>query len=336
MKQGLLLINLGTPDTPDVSSVRRYLLEFLSDYRVIRLPALLRYLLLYGIILPFRSPKSAHAYQSIWTENGSPLLHHSRQLATQLQRRLDKHCKVVLGMRYGNPSLKDALSELQGCEKITILPLYPQYSSAATGSTIEKILQMLSSQPILPSMNIIRDFHTHPQFIQAQVHLIAPFVDHHDYILFSYHGLPENHLTKEGCKSICANECLTTKSIQPSHCYRLQCFQTTDLIAKKLALNPVQYGTSFQSRLGKTPWIKPYTNEILKDLIDQGIKRLAIVCPSFVADCLETLEEIGQQTREQWLSLGGEQLSLIPCLNDNKHWTDAILAITGLETFSIS
>lgn len=331
MKHGLLLTNLGTPDAPDIASVRRYLREFLSDYRVITLPAPLRHLLLYGIILPFRSPRSAHAYQSIWTEHGSPLLYYSRQLVSELERRLKPHCKVVLGMRYGNPSLKDALAELEECEKITVLPLYPQYSSAATGSTIEKILQLLAPRPILPSINLMRDFYAHPQFIQAQARLISPFVNQHDFILFSYHGLPENHLIKEGCGAICSGECPTKKALSSPHCYRFQCFQTTALIAKELGLNPRQYGTSFQSRLGKTPWIKPYTNEILNDLKVRGIKNLAVVCPSFVADCLETLEEIGQQLRDQWLSLGGASLTPIPCLNDNQDWIDAILSMTGLE-----
>jgi ferrochelatase len=263
------------------------------------------------------------------------LLYHSLQLATELQRRLDKQCKVVLGMRYGNPSIQQALSQLEGCDKITVLPLYPQYSSAATGSSIEKVLEILSSQPVIPSINIIGHFFAHPGFIQAQAQVITPFLSKHDYILFSYHGLPEKHLMIEGCNMICANECPSTNNL-PRHCYRLQCFQTTASIAKVLALTHQQYGTSFQSRLGKTPWIKPYTNEVLRELNAKGIKRLAIVCPSFVSDCLETLEEIGEQAQEQWLSMGGEQLSLIPSLNDNKLWIDSILSMTDLNSFSSS
>ena len=330
MKQGLLLINLGTPDDPSISSVRRYLREFLADKRVITLAAPLRYLLLYGFIRPFRTPKSAHAYQAIWTNEGSPLLFHSQNLAAKLQARIGAHCKVVLGMRYGNPHLDKALLQLQQCETITVLPLYPQYSSAATGSSIEKVLQLLASQTVLPSIQLIRDFHSHPSYINAQAELIKPYVANHEYILFSYHGVPESHLVKSGCMPICIANCPPTSTIDKG-CYRAQCLQTTALLAKALGLSSQQHGTGFQSRLGKTPWIKPYTDEVLIHLIAQGVTRIAIVCPSFVSDCLETLEEIGIRAKQQWLHMGGEQLTLIPCLNDNESWVNALIDITGLK-----
>lgn len=326
MKHGVLLINLGTPDNPGMTAVRRYLAEFLIDKRVITLPAPLRYLLVYGLILPFRKRQSAHAYQTIWTEEGSPLLVNSQNLTTKLQTRLGAHYKVVLGMRYGNPCLKSALLALEPCETITILPLYPQYSSAATGSSIEKILQLLASQNTHPSIRVIADFHSHPSYINAQAQRIEPYIANHDYLLFSYHGIPESHLLTTGCKPICMTNCPAT-SVVNKRCYRAQCQQTTTLIAKILNLAEHQYGTSFQSRLGRTPWIKPYTDDVLTELATQGIKRLAIVCPSFVVDCLETLEEIGIRAQQQWLDRGGESLTLIPCLNDSEPWVHALQTI---------
>ncbi|WP_133128912.1 ferrochelatase [Legionella nagasakiensis] len=327
MKDGLLLINLGTPDLPDTTSVRRYLREFLSDKRVINLPILVRYFILYCFILPFRPQKSAQAYQAIWTQDGSPLLQHSRNLLRKLQSRLGGHCKIALGMRYGKPSIEQALMELQHCETITVLPLYPQYSSAATGSTLAKVFHLLAKQNIIPSIAIIRDFHQNAGYIQAQAEKIAPYITTHDFILFSYHGIPENHLHVGACKKSCPNDCCPETSAHPS-CYRAQCFRTTALLAKALSLTKQQYSTSFQSRLGKTIWIKPYTDKMLTDLAARGIKRLAIACPSFVADCLETLEEIGIRAKAQWHQLGGEQLTLIPCINDSEIWVNAIVALT--------
>lgn len=327
MKHGLLLINLGTPDNPSAAAVWRYLREFLADKRVIDLPPFMRYLLLYTFILPFRTRRSAHAYQAIWTPEGSPLLHHSRDLINKLQGRLGAQCQVVLGMRYGKPNIQEALSQLQQCETLTVLPLYPQYSSAATGSSIEEVLRLLGSQTTFPSMHVIRDFHSHPSYIGAQAELIKPHVADHDYILFSYHGVPESHLLKGGCNQVCTTNCLPGNNA----CYRAQCLSTTSLVAKTLGLTNQQHGTSFQSRLGKTAWVKPYTDQILTGLITQGVKRLAIVCPSFVADCLETLEEIGIRMNAKWMKMGGEQLTLIPCLNDSESWVNAIIDITNLN-----
>ena len=330
MKHGILLINLGTPDKATTSAVRRYLREFLSDRRVINLPAPLRYFLLYFIILPFRSSRSAHAYQAIWQKEGSPLSYHSKNLSTKLQEKLKPHYKVALGMRYGNPSIEKALIELQNCETITVLPLYPQYSSAATGSSIEKTLNLLKTKDLIPSLRIIRDFHSHPSFINAEVDILKPLIKDHEHILFSYHGIPENHLHKIGCKEVCKDKCPTTKN-KDIGCYRAQCLETTNLIAKELGLKTNEYSTSFQSRFGKTPWIKPYTDKILDDLIKQGIKNILVACPSFVADCLETIEEIGIRLKEQWLSLGGKELSVAPCLNDNEIWINAIIDIAELN-----
>ena len=326
MKKGLLFINLGTPSNPDVRSVRRYLREFLADKRVITLPTPLRYLLLYGFILPFRAKQTTHAYQQIWTSDGSPLLLNSLALQKKVEALVNDEYIVSLGMRYGEPSIETALTQLKTCSEITVLPLYPQYSSAATGSSIEAVLTLLANKATLPSLRIIRDFHQHPDFIAALAAILKPYQLTHDYILFSYHGLPEQHLIQGGCELRCQSACPPTLDSDNS-CYRAQCFQTTRSVANQLQLNTEQFSTSFQSRLGKTPWIKPYTDEVLADLANRGIKRLAIICPSFVADCLETIEEIGIRANEQWLKLGGEQLTLVPCLNDSDLWTTAILKI---------
>ncbi len=331
MKNGFLLINLGTPEKPDTHAVRRYLIEFLSDKRVIDLPAPLRYALVYGLIAPFRPKQSAQAYQAIWTEQGSPLLFHSQNLLAKLKQRFDpQYYQVALGMRYGKPSIQKALDELKDCEKITILPLYPQYSSAATGSSIEKCFDVLSSQSILPSLSIIRDFYQHPAFIKAQAELIRPYLAEADHVLFSYHGLPERHLTKTGCQPICSNACKPASTAKKT-CYRAQCYETTDLLAQTLDLKPHQYSLAFQSRLGKTPWIKPYLDEILPKLVQKDIKRLVVACPSFVADCLETLEEIGIRAKEQWIEAGGSDLKLVPCLNDNDNWVKGVCEIAGIN-----
>ncbi len=227
-------------------------------------------------------------------------------------------------MRYGNPSLTSALEEVRHCTRLTILPLYPQYSSAATGSSIEKVLHLLAPQPVLPTLTIIRDFHDYPGFINAQAMLIQPHVADHDYVLFSYHGVPERHLLNTGCNKICAQSCPPIDENNQA-CYKAQCYATTRSIVKALNLSEEKYGIAFQSRLGKTPWIKPYIDEILPELAMKGIKRLAVSCPSFVADCLETLEEIGIRAQQQWQQLGGKKLTLIPCVNESELWITALV-----------
>lgn len=329
MKKGLLLINLGTPKSPTVSDVRLYLREFLSDPRVIDLPTIARYILLYGVILPFRPKKTAKAYQSIWTSTGSPLLVNSLLLTDKLKNYLGDSYEIALGMRYGQPTLTQALKLLSDCSDITVLPLYPQYSSAATGSSIEACLKKIAVKNSHPNLKIIRDFFQNPAFIAAQAEIINPFLSHHDYLLFSYHGLPERHLKQTGCLSVCEIEC-PLPTLKNQTCYKAQCTATTQALANKLNLSADKFSMSFQSRLGRTPWIKPYTDLVLPELAKKGIKRLAIACPSFVADCLETLEEIGLRAKEQWLELGGEELTLVPCVNASDNWIKAIVEIAEL------
>ncbi|MDI1352762.1 MAG: ferrochelatase, partial [bacterium] len=258
MSRGVLLINLGTPNQCDVKSVKTYLAQFLTDKRVIDLPALTRFILVYLVILPFRSKKSAHAYKTIWTPQGSPLLVHSQDTAASLQEFLGPEFKIALGMRYGTPSIATALAELGKCESITILPLYPQYSSAATGSSLEEVLRILMGQEVIPFLTLIRDFYQHPAYIKAQSTHIKTQKIEDSHLLFSYHGLPERQINKSGCKTVCSEECPQI-SILNQGCYKAQCYQTSRLLAENLGLNSSQYSTAFQSRLGKTPWIRPYT-----------------------------------------------------------------------------
>lgn len=328
MKKGLLLINLGTPKHPTLWAVWQYLRIFLADKRVITLPVVLRYLLLYGFILPFRISKTKHAYRAIWTEKGSPLRVYGDLLCQKLQEKFGDTYQVALGMRYGYPSIESALNRLQTCEHLTILPLYPQYSSAATGSSLEAVLQKIAKKNAVPALTVIRQFYDHPAFIKAQARLITSYLTDFDMLIFSYHGLPEQHLLQQGCAKICTKAC-DTSSRPTSDCYRAQCYQTSTLLAHTLELSPHQYTTVFQSRLGRTPWIQPYMENVLRELAAGPVKRIVIACPSFVADCLETLEEIGLRAREFWRELGGEQLTLVPCLNAEDVWCDALVSITS-------
>lgn len=325
-KAGILLINLGTPDTTKKKSVRRYLREFLSDARVIDLPFLTRLLLVNLFILPFRTKQSAKAYEAIWQAEGSPLRFHSVNLKNALQSKFPKDVQVELAMRYGSPSIHCALERLSNVDDLLIIPLYPQYASASTGSSIEKTLELLKAKHTFPTITVQRDFYSHPMFISAQASQIKKYLSPDDFLLFSYHGLPERQLHKSGCLTICDGPCLASQNATAS-CYRYQCYQTTALLAAQLGLPVERYTTSFQSRLGKTPWIRPYTDETLQQLIKNGQKNLAVVCPSFVADCLETLEEIGIQAQSQWQQLGGESFKLIPCLNSEVEWVDSLYQI---------
>jgi ferrochelatase len=329
-KTGILLINLGTPDQPDVPSVRKYLREFLSDPRVIDLPTPARWLLLNLIILPFRPKQSSEAYQQIWTEQGSPLLINSQNLVDAVAKKLGNDYQVVLGMRYGNPSIPSALEQLKHCQQIKVLPLFPQYSSAATGSAIEKVLCTVAMQWNTPSISIINSFYDQPQFIAAYAKIIEKNLAEKkpDLLLFSYHGLPERHIKKSECQAACdlRNACPDMNN-DNSYCYRAQCYATSKLLAQQLGLQEDQYITTFQSRLGRVPWIQPYTDNELPKLIKQGIKNIAVACPSFTADCLETLEEIGLRAKQQWQELGGESFTLIPCLNDDEAWVESIISL---------
>jgi len=330
--QGVLLLNLGTPDAPTTSAVRRYLKQFLSDPRVIDLPALARLLLLYLIILPFRPRKSAAAYASVWSsETGSPLLSHSRDLQRKVQARLGPGYAVSLGMRYGNPSVKAAVEELDraGTTGFTCLPLFPQYSSAATGSAVEEVMRVTLGKWNLPSVRFLGAFHSNPRFLDAFANVARPQLAAilPDFVMFSYHGLPERHMFKSdptGKHCLATAGCCDAPVEANRFCYRAQCYATTRGLVERLGLAEGSYVTTFQSRLGRTPWIKPYTDDYLPELAKTGARRVAVLCPAFVADCLETIEEIGDRARHDWKEAGGEELVLVTSLNAEDDWVEAV------------
>ncbi len=334
-KKAILLLNIGTPDNYHEKSVRHYLREFLNDPRVVDLPVFLRWPLVNLLIVPFRYKRVVAAYKKIWFESGSPLLIYTKQLRDALAKKIGDEYQIEFAMRYGNPSIASVMKKLKAASAITIVPLFPQYTSAATGSAIEEVLKHVSHDWNIPQLNISRDFYNHPGFISAYAEIIREHLANKkpDLILFSYHGLPERHLDKSHCKANCdhVHACPPVQE-NNQYCYRAQCYATSTLLAEVLSLSVNEYSVSFQSRLGRTPWIKPYTDVLLSELIQKGVKRLAIVCPSFVADCLETLEEINIRAREQWQTLGGTELIFIPCLNDHITWINALAGMITSES----
>jgi len=323
---GLLLINLGTPDAPTTPAVRRYLREFLSDPRVIDINPIGRALLLNLIILPFRPAKSAAAYRKVWDETtGSPLLMHSRALAAGVQAVLGAEWQVELAMRYGSPSIASALEKLRGCPKIVVLPLFPQYAASSTATAIARVMELATAGWDVTPIDVIPAFHADPKFLDAFATVAAPVLAEAraDHVLFSFHGLPERQIKKSGDRQCLASPTCCDRDPPPT-CYRAQCFATARGLAERLAIT--DYTVCFQSRLGRTPWITPHTDVVI-DQLAKTHKRLAVFCPAFVADCLETLEEIGMRAKEQWLAAGGEELVLVPSLNATPAWIDAVCAL---------
>lgn len=333
LKKAVLLINLGTPDYCDTRSVRKYLKQFLHDPRVIDIPVILRYLLVNLLILPFRSRKSAEAYSQIWQVDGSPLLSNTRLMARRMAEKLSDDYQVEVGMRYGEPSIASALKKFTSTDSLQVIPLFPQYSSAASGSAIEEALKNIAKDWNIPNIHVIQDFYDHPAFIKAYSDIIKKSLDTNpvDVLVFSYHGLPERHITKSECQAACDHlHACPLMADKNRFCYRAQCYATTKAIVEHLQLAPHQYRVAFQSRLGRTPWIKPYTDLLLPELAAAGNKNIAIVCPSFVADCLETLEEINIRARAQWTELGGTGFTFIPCLNGSDEWASGLVELLKL------
>jgi len=331
---GLLLCNLGTPDEPTSTAVRRYLREFLSDSRVLDMSSVGRWLLLNGIILPLRSSKSAAAYRKIWTERGSPLRWHSDDLLKAVRERLGPEWVVELGMRYQNPSMAGALERLRdaGVDRIVVFPLYPQLAASTTGSTVAEVMRLAAQAWSPPILSLVGPFYAEPAFLDAFAARGAPLVksERPDCVLFSFHGLPERHVRKSdpGGRYCLANkDCCSTMGSANRDCYRAQCFATAKALAARLGLSAGAWRVSFQSRLGRTRWIEPYTDVVLRQLATEGKKRLLVFCPAFVADCLETLEEIGIRGREQFRAAGGEDLTLVPSLNSSDAWADAVATL---------
>jgi protoporphyrin/coproporphyrin ferrochelatase len=329
---GVLVLQLGTPDSTEVRDVRRYLREFLSDPRVIDIPAPLRALLLNAVILPFRPRRSAEQYEKIWTDDGSPLLLNTELLAGRLQDRLGEGYVVEVGMRYQNPSIARALQRLanSGCDRIVIAPMFPQYSSAAYGSAVAKALDLVASDWNVPATSTIPPFYDDPGFVSSVAEVAGPLLEDFepDHVLFSYHGLPESQIRKsdptgEWCLE--SDTCCDSIGAVNRFCYRAQSCATTRSVTAEMGLDVATTSTSFQSRLAGQKWIEPYTDGVLDDLYQEGVRRLAVLTPSFVADCLETLEEIGIRLREQWSAIGGDDLLLVPCVNATPGWV-AVLA----------
>lgn len=328
---GVLLIQLGTPRSPGVSDVRTYLREFLGDPRVLDIPAPARALLLNAVILPFRPRRSAHAYRQIWTEDGSPLTIHTQRLAEEVGERLGDPYRVAVGMRYQEPSLADAVEELAaaGCGRMVVLPLFPQYASASTGSALEAALHAIGGRWNVPDVVTVGSFYDDSGFVEAVVGTTRPHLEDFepDHVLFSYHGLPEKQIRKsdptgEWCLE---SETCCDRIVEANRfCYRAQAFATTRAVAAGLGLAESTHTTTFQSRLAGQKWIEPYTDAVLPRLHAAGVRRLAVLTPSFTADCLETLEEIGIRGRAQWEGLGGEDFLLVPCLNARATWADAV------------
>jgi ferrochelatase len=339
---GLLLINLGTPQSPRPADVRPYLREFLMDRRVIDVPAWRRWLIVNLLILPFRPRRSGHAYAQIWTEEGSPLLVHSRALTAKVAARLGPEIPVELGMRYGEPSIPSALARLiaRGVERVVAFPLYPQYSSSATGSSIEKLFAEAGRRTNTPYVQIVPPFYDHPAFIRACAETARPVLERirPDRVFLSFHGLPERQIRASdttGAHCLAREDCCARIVDANRHCYRAQCYATARLLSHALGIPERQRIVCFQSRLGRTPWIKPYTDELLVSEAQAGARRAVVLCPAFVADCLETLEEIGIRGRTSWLENGGEELALAPAVNASDTWADALITIVREQTTAL-
>lgn len=329
-KKGILLVNLGTPDSPEVKDVRKYLDQFLMDERVIDVNAFNRTLLVKGIIVPFRSPKTSKLYKEIWDENGSPLLYYSKIQAALVQEKLGDEYHVELAMRYQNPSIDSALAKMKAglVESIKVIPLFPQYASASSGSVIQSVMEIVSKWTTIPPVSFVSSFHNNELMLEVFAENARKYQpETYDHVLFSFHGLPERQLLKcdhTGSYCLKKDNCCDTLNDTNKFCYSAQGHDTARLIAEKLNISREDYTVCFQSRLGKEPWVQPYTTDVLKKLAAEGKKRLLVFSPAFVADCLETLYEITVEYHEEFKALGGEQVQLVESLNDNPKFIDAL------------
>ena len=339
-RNGVLLINLGTPDDTSITSVRRYLRQFLSDPRVIDIPAIGRWLLLNLFILPFRPKQSAHAYKQIWTDKGSPLLINTAELTKGVAKTLGSDVSVRYAMRYQNPSIESALAAFreEGVERVIVVPLYPQYASSSTGTVIEELYRVCGKEWNTLSLTVMPPFYDHPQFIKCQATVAREHLgdlNNYDHFMMSFHGLPERHILKSelggGGHCLKQDNCCDKIDGKNRFCYRAQAFWVARNLAAALGISEDRYSVTFQSRLGRTPWIQPYTDVVLEEMPGRGIKKLAVLEPSFTSDCLETLEEIGIRARETFMEAGGESLTLAPCLNANPEWIAALSRMIQLQ-----
>jgi ferrochelatase len=326
-KKGILLVNLGSPKSTRVEDVKEYLDEFLMDERVIDYRWIFRALLVRGIILNTRPKKSAAAYETVWTKEGSPLVVYTEKIKTKLQPLVS--VPVEIGMRYSEPSIESGIRKLveKGVEEIVVFPLYPQYAMSTTETVIEKAKEVQKATFPEVKLSFVPPFYNRDIYIDCLAESIkAKLPENFDVLQFSYHGVPERHLYKTDPTKTCNIDHCCQKEDLPAHpyCYRHQCYKTTELVAQKLGLTKEQYLVSFQSRLGKDKWIEPYTDATLQSLPNKGVKNLAICCPAFVSDCLETLEEISVEGKEEFLHSGGENFHYLPCLNDEDAWITVV------------
>ncbi len=329
--RAVLLTNLGSPDSTGVSDVRKYLNQFLMDPYVIQLPWILRRLIVSLFVLPSRPKASAHAYQSIWWEEGSPLVVLTQRLLAAVKAKTD--VPVEMAMRYGSPGIEASLLKLArqgGIEEILLIPLYPHYAESTVKTTVEEAKAIIKRHQLNVKLNVLQPFYEDQDYIDSLVASTAPWINErhsYDHVLFSYHGLPELHLTKAdptGGHCLQRPDCCQVASPAHATCYRHQLFRTTERFVEKAGLEEGQYSVAFQSRLGKAKWLEPSTVSKLEELAQGGVKKLLVMCPAFVTDCLETLEEIALQGSEIFTAAGGESLTLIPCLNDHEQWVSVI------------
>lgn len=335
LKTAVLLINLGTPDSPSVKDVRKYLFEFLNDTRVIDIPAMARFILVNLIIAPFRAPRSAKIYEELWKHNGlpdgkkgSPILYYGKSVQEKLKKTLGNDYDVYLAMRYKNPSIDNVLSDIykKNYEKIIVIPLFPQYASATTGSVIDKVMKTISKWWVIPEVKFIGQFYDNDGYINTVVEQSKKYkLDDYDHVLFSYHGLPVRQVDKVyKDKTLCEeHNCETEINETNKFCYKATCYATTRLITKKLGLSAEKYTVCFQSRLDKK-WLEPFADKVIIEQAKKGAKRLLVFSPAFVADCLETLIEIGIEYQKLFEEHGGEKVQLVESLNDHPMWIETL------------
>ena len=334
-KIGLLLVNLGTPESPSPKDVGVYLREFLMDPLVIDIPAFYRFLLVNFLIVPFRSRSSASLYQKVWTDRGSPLLFHSQDLTEKVSQEVGEHATTRLAMRYGNPSIREGLEAFhrEGIRRVVVFPLYPQYSLAATESSVQKVRSVAKAEGWQFDFEFVPPFYIEKAFIDAFEEVGRPFIDKgFDKVLFSFHGLPERQVKKtDPSGQYCLEQKSCCEKIVSENvlCYRAHCYATARELARRFSLSDRDYVIGFQSRLGRTPWIQPYSDKFYETLPAEGVKRLLVFSPSFVADCLETLEEIAIRGNEQFRENGGEKIELVPSLNSEDIWVKAVVQLAS-------
>lgn len=329
-KQGVLLINLGSPDSTSVGDVRKYLREFLMDPRVLDSPWPVRWCVVNLAILPTRPAQSAEAYEKIWTKEGSPLVVISRHVREDLQRRLGNGTAVSLAMRYQNPGIESAIGELrdQGVTDLLVFPLFPHFAMSSFETAVIRAQEVAAQLAPQMRLKVVEPYYDNPAYIRALAASAADFLGAgYDHLLFSFHGLPERHLRKAdptGCHCLATPDCCETPSPAHRTCYRAQCFATVRAFVQTAGVPADKYSIAFQSRLGRDPWLKPFTDFEFTRLAKLGVKKLLVICPAFVSDCLETLEEIAIRGRETFLEAGGKEFHLIPCMNEHPRWLDAL------------